>query len=124
MSRNPNPTTVTATRRLLGQVADAVVGLVFREEVKSTARESKEGIRGIVQSFLLKRTSRLMAKWIVEVATRNLNDFPSKNGMSDTLSQLSIATRSPPPDTRSHPLDFGACAEALEENGWFQTSNK
>ena len=44
--------------------------------------------------------------------------------MSDTLSLLSIATRAPPPDARSNPLDFWACVEVLEDNDWFQNSNK
>ena len=79
------------------------------EEVERAIRTVKEGIRGPVQGFLLRRTPMLMVRRIVEVAARHLSTFPSENGTWCTLRPLSIATEDPLRDTKSHQLDFGAC---------------
>ena len=63
------------------------------EDIERDIRKIKEGTRGLVQGVLFKKMSKLIAKTLVEVATRHLNLFPAENGTSDILSPLTIVTR-------------------------------
>ena len=67
--------------------------------------------------------TRLMAKRVVEVATRNLNMFPAEDGVSEEYSPLAIVIGLPNPDARLYSMDFGSYAKVFEDNGWFQNSN-
>ena len=94
------------------------------EKVERVRRTTKKVIRGLAHVLPFRRVPTLIARRLMEVVARNLNYFPAKNGISDSLSQLSTVVEVPLSGTRSHLLDFGARSKIFEDNSWFQNLNK
>jgi len=57
-----------------------------------------------------------MIQELVYHAARGLNQFPTKNGVSDTLSPLTIMTGRANPDYNDLKLEFGSYVQDFEEN--------
>jgi hypothetical protein len=85
-------------------------------EVERSIRTIKERVRCLVQGLPFKRIPKAMMRAAIENANKTLNQFPAKNGVSDTLSPLTIMTRRPTPDYNGTKIEFGACAQVFEGN--------
>ena len=92
--------------------------------VERSIRTVKEGIRCTIADVPFRRIPKIMTRSLVTLRTRNLNQFPSENGMSSSLSPLTIVTGEPKPDTRKFNLDFGSYVEVFEDNGFMQNSTR
>jgi hypothetical protein len=57
-----------------------------------------------------------MMRSTIEGANRSLNQLPAQNGVSDTLSPLTIMTGRPNPNYNDMKIDFGAYAHVFEAN--------
>ena len=58
------------------------------------------------------------------MTTRNLNQFPLENGISNKYSPLTIVTGVSLADTRKYAIDFGSYAKTFEDNGMIQNSTR
>ena len=85
-------------------------------EVERSIRTVKERVRCTSHSFPFKRIPRVMVRAIVEKAVRDLNQFPAKDGISNSMSPLTIMTGKPFPDYNSLLLEFGTYAHIFEDN--------
>ena len=91
--------------------ADSHVG-----EVERSIRTIKERIRSCAHGLPFKRLPRLMVTHMVADAVRCLNQFPWKNGISDTMSPAGIVTGIGLPDYHCMRIEFGSYAQVLEDN--------
>jgi hypothetical protein len=57
-----------------------------------------------------------MIEALVYHAAKGLNQFPAKNGISDTLSPLTIMTGRANPDYNELKLEFGSYVQVFEDN--------
>jgi phospholipid N-methyltransferase len=85
-------------------------------EVEHSIQTIKERVRCLVQGLPFKRIPKAMMRATIENANKTLNQFPAKNGVSDTLSPLTIMTGRPTPDYNDMKIDFGAYAQVFEDN--------
>ena len=92
--------------------------------IERSIRTMKEGTRSIVVDMLFLRVTIVMIKCMVALTTRNLNQFPSENGISDKYSPLTIVTGVPLADARKYAIDFGSYVETFEDNGMIQNSTR
>jgi len=91
--------------RLNVTAADDHVG-----EVERSIRTIKERTRTTIHGLPFKRLPKLMIQELVYHAANGLNEFPSKNGISDRLSPLTIMTGRANPDYNDLKLEFGSYA--------------
>jgi hypothetical protein len=85
-------------------------------EVERSIRIIKERTRCLVQGLPYKRIPKVMVRAAIEKANKVMNQFPAQNGMSNTLSPLTIMTGKPTPDYNDMKIEFGAYAQVFEEN--------
>jgi len=97
--------------RLNVTAADDHVG-----EVERSIRTMKERARTIIHGLPFKRLPKVMIQALVYHATKGLNLFPAKNGISDTLSPLTIMTGRANPDYNDLKLEFGSYVQVFEDN--------
>jgi hypothetical protein len=67
----------------------------------------KERVRCLVQGLPFKMIPKAMMRAAIENANKTLNQFPVKNGVSDTLSPLTIMTGRPTPGYNHMKIEFG-----------------
>jgi hypothetical protein len=91
--------------------ADSHVG-----EIERSIRTIKERLRSSVHGLPFKRLPKLMVRELASDAVRCLNQFPWKNGVSDTMSPTGIITGKPTPDFQQMRIEFGSYAQVFEEN--------
>ena len=91
--------------------ADSHVG-----EAERSIRTIKERVRACVHGLPFKRLPKLLVTHIVADSVRCLNSFPRKNGVSATLSPVSIITGAPTPDYHTMRLELGSYAQIYEDN--------
>ena len=84
----------------------------------------KEGVRCPVQQLPHMCTPVLMVKRLVQFVARNLNQLQVENSSPDEFSQLNIVAKIPPPEDANFGTDFGACAEAFQDNTTFYNTNR
>jgi hypothetical protein len=89
--------------RLKVTAADDHVG-----EVKRSIRTIEERTRTTIHVLPFKRFPKLMIQALVYHAAKGLNQFPSQNGISDTLSPLTIMTGRANPSYNDLKLEFGS----------------
>jgi hypothetical protein len=71
-------------------------------EVKRSIQTMKERARTTIHGLHFKRLPKVMTQALVYHAAKGLNRFPAKNGISDTLSPLTIMTgRATPPQLQA-----------------------
>jgi len=70
-------------------------------EVKQSIWTMKERARTTIHGLPFKRFPKVMIQALVYHAAKGLNQFPAKNGISDTLSSLTIMTGRANPDVES-----------------------
>jgi hypothetical protein len=85
-------------------------------EVERSIRTIKERTRALIQGLPFRRIPKAMMRAAIENANKSLNQFPAKNGVSDTLSPLTIMTGRPTPDYNDMKIEFGAYAQVFEAN--------
>jgi len=85
-------------------------------EVERSIRTIKERIRCLVQGLPFKRMPKAMMRAAIENANKCLNQFPAENGVSTTLSPLTIMTGKPSPDYNDVKIEFGSYAQVFESN--------
>jgi hypothetical protein len=83
---------------------------------KRSIRTMKERARTTIHGLPFKRLPKLMIQAVVYHAAKGLNQFPAKNGISDTLSPLTIMTGRANPDYNDLKLDFGSYLQVFEDN--------
>jgi hypothetical protein len=76
-------------------------------EVERSIRTMKERARTTIHGLPFKRLPKLMIQALVFHAAKGLNQFPPKNGISDTLSPLTIMIERANPDYNDLKLEFG-----------------
>jgi phospholipid N-methyltransferase len=79
-------------------------------KVKRSIRTVKERMRCLIQGLPFKRIPRAIMRAAIENANKRLNQLPTKNGVSDTLSPLTIMTGRPNLDYNDMKIEFGAYA--------------
>ena len=85
-------------------------------EVERSIRTIKERVCADVHSMLFRRLPKMMIVELVRRAILILNQFPAQDGVSGTLSPLTIMTGKPNPDYHSMKVEFGSYAQVFEEN--------
>jgi hypothetical protein len=85
-------------------------------EVEQSIRTISERTRCLVQGLPYKWIPKVMIRATIENANKVMNQFPAQNGMSDTLSLLTIMTGKPTPDYNDLKIKFGSYAQVFEEN--------
>ena len=85
-------------------------------EVERSIRTIKDRLRSCVHGLPYKRLPKLMVHHMVADAVRNLNSFPWKLGVSDTLSPATIVTGIGTPDYVSLKLELGSYVQVFEDN--------
>jgi hypothetical protein len=76
----------------------------------------KERARTTIHGLPFKRLPKVMIQALVYHAAKGLNQFPAKNGISDTLSPLTIMTGRANPDYNDLKLEFGSYVQVFEDN--------
>ena len=99
--------------------ADCHVG-----EVERSIRTIKERLRSCAHGLPFKRLPRLLVQHMVADAIRCLNQFPRKNGISDTMSPATIVTGVGHPGYAQMRLEFGTYVQVFEDNDGSKTSVK
>jgi len=97
--------------RLNVTAADDHVG-----EVEQSIRTMKERARTTIHGLPFKRLPKVMIQALVYHAAKGLNQFPAKNGISDTLSPLTIMTGRANPDYDELKLQFGSYVQVFQDN--------
>jgi hypothetical protein len=85
-------------------------------KVERSIRTMKERARTTIHGLPFKRLPKLMIQALVYHAAKGLNQFPGKNGISNTLSPLTIMTGRANPDYNDLKLEFGSYAQVFEDN--------
>jgi hypothetical protein len=85
-------------------------------DVKQSMRTIKERVRADVHGMPFKRLPKLMVIELVRRAVTVMNQFPALDGVSDTLSPLTIMTGKPCPDYNTMKIEFGSYAQVFEDN--------
>ena len=85
-------------------------------EVERSIRTIKERVRADVHSMPFNRLPRLLIIELVRRSILVLNQFPALDGVSTTLSPLTIMTGVPLPNYTSMPLEFGSYVQVFEMN--------
>jgi len=85
-------------------------------EVERSVRTMKECTRTTIHGLPFKRLPKLMVKELVLNSAKGLNQFPAQNGISDTLSPLTILTGRPNPNYNDLKLEFGSYVQVFEDN--------
>ena len=85
-------------------------------EVERSIRTIKERVRADVHGMPFKRLPKLMIIALVQRAVKVLNQFPALDGVSSTLSPLTIMTGKPSPDYNTMKIEFGSYAQVFEDN--------
>jgi hypothetical protein len=75
----------------------------------------KERARTTIHGLPFKRLPKVMIQALVYHAAKGLNQFPAKNGISDTLSPLTIMTGRANPDYNELKLEFGWYVQVFED---------
>jgi hypothetical protein len=78
---------------------------------------TKERTKCLIQGLPFKRIPRAIIRAAIENANKSLNQFPTKKGVSDTLSPLTIMTGRPNPNHNDMKIEFGAYAQVYEDGG-------
>ncbi len=76
----------------------------------------KERSRCLVQGLPFKRIPKAMMRAAIENPNNVLNQFPAENGVSSTMSPLTIMTGKPSPDYNNLKIEFGAYAQVYKSN--------
>ena len=92
--------------------------------VEWSIRIMKEGTRRIVVDMPFLHIMIIMIHCVVALIMKNLNQFPSENGISDKYSLLTIITRALLADARKYALEFGSYVETFKNNGMIQNSTR
>jgi len=85
-------------------------------EVEQSIRTMKERARTTIHGLPFKRLPKVMIQAIVYHAAKGLNQFPAKNGISNTLSPLTIMTGRANSDCNDLKLEFGLYVQVFEDN--------
>jgi hypothetical protein len=85
-------------------------------EVERSVRTIKDRLRTGVHGLPFKRLPKIMVRHMVTDATRCLNQFPRKNGISATMSPATIVTGVGTPDYHRMKLEFGAYVQVFEDS--------
>ena len=85
-------------------------------EVERSIRTMKERARTIIHGLPFKRLPKVMIQVLLYHAAKILNKLKAKNGISDTLSPLTIMTGRASPDYNDLKLEFGSYVQVFEDN--------
>ena len=92
--------------------------IYVREEhvppIERSVRTVKEHSRSTCSGLPFKYINILMVRSLIEAITEVLNDFPSKNGILDTLSPVTIVEGKPKFDFGRAMIPFGSYALVYE----------
>jgi hypothetical protein len=83
-------------------------------KVERSIRTIKERNRTTVHGLPFKRLPRLMVREIIKHSVTCLNQLPDDNGVSGTLSPLTIMTGKPNPDFNKMRIEFGSYVQIFE----------
>ena len=85
-------------------------------DVEKSIRTIKDDLRTLTQGLPFKRVPRAMVTAMVTFANRCRNLFPTPDGISVSLSPLSIVTGAPPADYNHMSLEFGTYVQIFNDN--------
>ena len=85
-------------------------------KVKQSNRTIKERTRTKIHGLPFKCLPKLLIQELIYHAAKGLNQFPTKNGISDTLSPLTIITDRANPVYNGLKLEFGSYVQIFEDN--------
>jgi hypothetical protein len=84
-------------------------------EIEKSIHTVKERLRTCVHGLPFKRLPKLFIKHMLADVIRCLNQFPWRNGISDTLSPACIMTGIAPPDFQHMRIKFGSYIQVFED---------
>jgi len=85
-------------------------------EVERSIQTMKERACTTIHGLPFKRLPKVMIQALVYHAAKSVNQFPAKNGISDTLSPLTIMTGRANPNYNDLKLEFGSYVQVFEDN--------
>ena len=85
-------------------------------EVERSIRTIKEGTRTMVNGLPYKQYTRTMVQELLRTVTRNLNQLPARDGISDCLSPMMLVTGIGEIDYNKLTLEFGSYVQVHESN--------
>ena len=85
-------------------------------EVERSNRTVKNSLRTVTHGLPFRRIPKVMVLEMVFFCIKNLNLYPSSNGISTSLSPLSIVRGEGPPDYNNLGLEFGSYAQVFNDN--------
>jgi hypothetical protein len=80
-------------------------------EVERSICTIKERARATIHGLPYRQIPKLMVKGLVYKSVNDLNQFPTKNGVSDSASPRNIVTGQPNPDFNKLCIEYGAYAQ-------------
>jgi hypothetical protein len=83
-------------------------------EVERSIRTIKERIRCTIHGLPFRRLPKILVRAITENSVKMLNQFPSRNGVSNHISPLTIMTGVPLPDYNTMTLELGTYVQIYE----------
>lgn len=83
-------------------------------EVERSIRTIKERIRCTIHGLPFRRIPKTLVRAITENSVKMLNQFPSRNGVSNHISPLTIMTGVPLPDYNTMTLELGTYVQIYE----------
>ena len=101
---------------LLPTLFDPVAADDHVGEIERSNRTVKADLRTMTQSLPFTRWTRLMIEEAVRTVIRARNQFASHDGISTSLSPLTIVTGAPPPDYNKMSLEFGTYVQVFNDN--------
>ena len=85
-------------------------------EIERSNRTIKADLRTLTQGLPFQRLPRLLVHEALRFVTRSRNQFAAPDGISTTLSPLTIVTGVPPPDYSHMKLQFGSYVQVFNDN--------
>ncbi len=85
-------------------------------EIKRSIRTVKERLRSCVHGLPFRRLPKIMITHMVMDSVRCLNQFPSANGISTTMSPSTIVTGIATPDYNAMRVELGTYVQVFDDN--------
>ena len=101
---------------ILPTVKDLVAADDHVWEVERSNQTVKADLRTLTQSLPFTRWPKLMVEEGIRSVIRSRNQFTAPDGVSKSLSPLTIVTGTPPPDYSKMGLEFGSYVQVFNDN--------
>ena len=91
-------------------------------EIERSIRVVKERVRATIHGMPFRYLPKIIIRGLVDHAVKCLNQFPAPNGISSSMSPLTLVTGAATPTYSNLQLEFGAYAQIFEMNDLSNTT--